>query len=117
MHRCTHALAATVALTSTYAAHAAEAPTTLALEEIVVTAQKREQSTRDVPISLTVVSGAAIQDRVLADLADLSRTVPNISINNAALNNLVFVRGIGSGSNVGFEQSVGLFVDEVYLSR
>ncbi len=101
----------------TTSARAQDDSAAAALAEIVVTAQKRVQSLRDVPISVGVVTGESIQDRAIVDLADLSRVVPNLSINNAALNNLVFVRGIGSGSNVGFEQSVGLFLDEVYLSR
>lgn len=87
------------------------------LPEILITAQRREQTLQDVPISVSVVSGAAVDEGSFDDLAELSRTVPNLSVSNAALNNLVFVRGIGSGSNVGFEQAVGLFVDEVYLSR
>lgn len=87
------------------------------LDEIVVTAQKREQTLQDVPISVSVVTGEVLAQQSVDDFSDLSRSVPNLSVSNAALNNLVFVRGIGSGSNVGFEQSVGLFVDEVYLSR
>lgn len=89
----------------------------LVLEEIIVTAQKRQQSLQDVPVSVSVVSGETLGTQSIDDLADLSRSVPNLSVGNAALNNLVFVRGIGSGSNIGFEQSVGLFVDDVYLSR
>jgi outer membrane receptor protein involved in Fe transport len=116
MRHCTPALAVTLAFASATPL-GASAQEVQSLEEIVVTAQKRAQSMREVPLSVAVVGGETIEQRVLVDLADLSRIVPNVSINNAALNNLVFVRGIGSGSNVGFEQSVGLFVDEVYLSR
>ena len=47
------------------------------LEEVVVTAQKREQTLKDVPISISAVSGAAIENRSIDSLASLSASIPN----------------------------------------
>ncbi|CAH0991599.1 Vitamin B12 transporter BtuB [Sinobacterium norvegicum] len=87
------------------------------LEEVVVTAQKRAQSLQDVPISVTAVSGDKMKDAGITDLQDLSQYTPNISINQGASTSNVFIRGIGSGTNAGFEQSVGIYVDGVYSGR
>ena len=50
------------------------------LEEIIVTAEKRETTVKTTPISLTAVSGADIQDRGLTDLGNLVQSVPGVSI-------------------------------------
>jgi outer membrane cobalamin receptor len=50
------------------------------LEEIIVTAEKRESTVQTTPISLTAVSGADIQERGLANLDDLVQSVPGVSI-------------------------------------
>ncbi len=87
------------------------------LEEIIVTAQKREQGLSDVPISLAVLEGASIEDAGILELEDLSARVPGFTVTEAAISTLVFVRGLGSGINQGFEQSVGMYIDGVYASR
>lgn len=89
----------------------------LVLEEVVVTAQKREQSLRDVPISIAVFSGEFIDEAGFLELEDLSAVVPGFTVAEAAISTLVFMRGIGSGINQGFEQSVGMYVDGVYAGR
>ncbi len=90
---------------------------TQALEEIIVTAQKREQNLQDVPISINAVMGETIQNRGFTDLQDLTDIVPNIMIKEGGANDNMFIRGIGSGNNLGFEQSVGTFVDGLYFGR
>ncbi len=87
------------------------------LEEIIVTAQKREQSLQEVPISVVAIGGETIQDRGLKKLEDITAAVPNIIITEGALGDNLFIRGIGSGTNIGFEQSVGTFIDGVYFGR
>ncbi len=90
----------------------------LQLEEIIVTAQKRAESLQDVPISVAVVSGDELRDANLSSLNDMQVMVPNFQMtDNNVIATWVFIRGIGSGSNDGFEQSVGLFVDEIYGGR
>lgn len=88
-----------------------------ALEEIIVTAQKREQSLQDVPISVSVVTGDVIASRNYSDLQDMTDVVPNAFVAEGGAQDNLFIRGIGSGANIGFEQSVGTFVDGVYFGR
>ncbi len=87
------------------------------LEEVVVTAQKREESQQDVPISVSALSGEQLQSQNLVELESLSAQMPNIHISESAIGDKLFIRGIGSGINAGFEQSVGTFIDGVYYGR
>ena len=87
------------------------------LEEIVVTATKREAGLQDVPIAISVMSGEAMTDLGIANLTDLTVFMPNIHVNEAGTGTQLFIRGIGSGVNYGFEQSVGTFIDGVYFGR
>jgi len=67
------------------------------LEEIVVTAEKRESTVQTTPISLTAVSGQDIQDRGLVDLANLAISVPGVSIRTSGPGMTEFeMRGIAS---------------------
>lgn len=88
-----------------------------ALEEIVVTAQKRAQSLQDVPISVSAVGGEKLADAGIENLQDLSAYVPNLKIVEGGLVPQMFIRGIGSSANQGFEQSVGTYSDGVYMGR
>ena len=88
----------------------------LRLEEVVVTAQKRVESLQDVPIAVSVVSGEKLFSADLKDLQQLSQYVPNF-YQATPTSNVVYIRGIGSAPNAGFEQSVGTFLDGVYLGR
>tara|TARA_R110002110_G_scaffold205066_1_gene416764 strand:+ start:168060 stop:170204 length:2145 start_codon:yes stop_codon:yes gene_type:complete len=88
------------------------------LEEILVTAQKREELLRDVPISISVVQGATVEDFSIQDFEELQAYVPNLFINDTPANNSAFIRGIGTSGNVlAFESSVALFVDGIYAGR
>jgi iron complex outermembrane receptor protein len=88
-----------------------------ALEEVVVTAQKRAQSLMDVPLSVSAVSGAKMQEAGIMDLADLTAYVPNFQKSDASIGSFLVIRGIGSGINQGFEQSVVQYVDDIALGR
>lgn len=85
--------------------------------EILVTAQRREQSAKDVPISISVVSGKAIEALDLRSLEGITNRLPNVRISSGPLTNQLVIRGVGSGQNPGFEQSVATFVDGAYRSR
>ena len=87
------------------------------LEEVIVTAQKREQSLQDVPISVAVTSGEDIEKQSLTDLGELAAQTPNIIISDAPASDQLYIRGVGSSINGGFEQSVGTFVDGIYHGR
>lgn len=89
----------------------------LTLEEIVVTAQKREQSLQDVPIAVAAMSGDKINDTGITNLEELTLYIPNVNINQGGAQSNVFIRGVGSGTNAGFEQSVGMYIDGIYSGR
>lgn len=87
------------------------------LEEIIVTAQKREEGLSRVPISISAVSGETISETGTANLEQLSSSVPNLRITQTGIANRIVIRGISSGDNKGFEQSAAMFVDGIYYGR
>ncbi|NIB40070.1 TonB-dependent receptor [Pseudomaricurvus alkylphenolicus] len=90
---------------------------TYALEEVVVTAQKREQSLMDVPISVNAVDGAKMNEAGITNLEGMTAYVPNLTMNQTGIGTIIAIRGISSGINQGFEQSVGQYVDGIYYGR
>jgi len=89
----------------------------MVLEEIVVTAQSRQQSLQDVPIAVSAVSAESIEQRSLQKVEDLQVLVPNFTMTETGIGTNMFIRGIGSGINQGFEQSVAMFIDGVHYGR
>ncbi len=87
------------------------------LEEVIVTASKRAVGMQDVPIALSVMSGDRISEQGINNLSDLAIFMPNVHIAEAGGGDQIFIRGVGSGVNYGFEQSVGTFIDGVYFGR
>ena len=87
------------------------------LEEILVTAQKRAESLQDVSVSVSVTPGRHLIKNGLKDLETLSQQLPAINISKSGASDLLSIRGIRSGSNAGFEQSVGTYVDDIYIGR
>ena len=69
------------------------------LEEIVVTAQIREQSLQDVPISVSAVSGESIEDRSVDNLSSLATSVPNFYVAETQIDTSISIRGVRSGAN------------------
>ncbi|NIB42327.1 TonB-dependent receptor [Pseudomaricurvus alkylphenolicus] len=87
------------------------------LEEIVVTAQKRSESLQDVPISVSAMSGDKIAEAGMQRLDGVANYIPNFFVNEQPIADTINIRGITSGTQAGFEQSVGTFVDGVYRGR
>ena len=90
------------------------------LEEIVVTATKRETTLQEVPVAVTVTSAETIEQAVILDILDLQTVVPSLRITQlqSSGNTNFLIRGFGNGANnPGIEPSVGVFVDGVYRSR
>ena len=85
--------------------------------DIVVTAQKRSQRVREVPISVAAVSGEQLVQTNIARMTDLVAVVPNLTLSLAALQPITFVRGFGTTGSFSFEQAVGKFVDNVSYGR
>jgi iron complex outermembrane receptor protein len=109
-------LTTAVALASAITSGLAEAQAPL-LEEVIVTAQKRAENLQDVPISVSALSGERLSTANLQNLEDIALYVPNLTISEAVVSTNLFIRGIGSGVNQGFEQSVGTFIDGIYMGR
>lgn len=89
----------------------------LELDEVVVTARKQAEGLQDVPISVAVMGGEKIDKMGVTGLEEISAFMPTVRINENASQQSVYIRGIGSGANQGFEQSVGTFIDGVYFGR
>ena len=116
-----------VAITALSAAPAfAQEPADTAVEEaatgdIVVTARRREESLIDVPISVSALSGDALQSQGAVDITALQDKTPNLTLQIARGSNstlIAFIRGVGQQDPLwGFEPGVGLYVDDVYVAR
>ncbi len=91
------------------------------LDEIVVTATKRERSLQDVPISVSAFSAEALELSGVTNIDSLQTSVPGLAIQTAqssGQNTSIRLRGVGTtGNNLGFEGAVGIFIDGVYRSR
>ena len=89
--------------------------------EVVVTARRREETLLDVPIAITAFSGAQLERSGAIDITDLSNVTPNVTLENSRATNstlTAFIRGVGQQDPVsGFEQGVGIYLDDVYLNR
>ena len=105
------ALAAGVVL-CTAQAHAAGV-----LEEVIVTATLRAESLQDVPVSVNAVSGEKMMEAGIGKVEDLQAYVPNLTMSETGIGTNIYIRGIGSGINPGFEQSVGMYFDGVSYGR
>jgi iron complex outermembrane receptor protein len=90
-------------------------------QDIVVTARRRNEVLQDVPIAVTAFTGAQLEREGALDLTDVGDTVPNVTLEVSRATNstlTAFIRGIGQQDPVaGFEQGVGLYLDDVYLNR
>jgi outer membrane receptor protein involved in Fe transport len=87
------------------------------LEEVIVTAQKRVESLQDVPISVAVTQGEKLSEYNITNLEQLTYSIPNLFVAENPIGNYIFIRGIGSQTNQGIEQSVPTFSDGIYRGR
>ncbi len=97
--------------------HAQESEDMFSLEEITITAQKREQSAQDVPITLNAFSGDFLQTVGAEDLRDISTYTPGLEISGVTQPSFR-LRGVETSDfGVGTDPAVGVFIDGVYASR
>ena len=90
------------------------------VDEIVVTAQKREQNLQNVPIVVTVVTAQQLQDAGVRDIKDLTVLTPGLMVTSTSseISTTARIRGVGTvGDNLGLESSVGVVIDGVYRPR
>ncbi len=87
------------------------------LEEVVVTARKKTESLMDAPLSVAVVSGDRMDELGMTNMEQVAGKVPGLQLGRAAQSSSIYIRGVGSGINLGFEQSAGMYVDGIYQVR
>jgi outer membrane receptor protein involved in Fe transport len=87
------------------------------LEEVIVTARKREEAIQDVPVSITAFTGDQLRDAGITNLKDLGYQVPGVQIDQSSAAQ-IWIRGIGQrddGSRI--DAPVGVYVDGLYIPR
>src|SRR5262245_36724267 len=94
------------------------------LEEIVVTAQKREQNVQDVPIAISAFSAETLRDKAVGDIGALTRFAPNVNLDTGSPFSgdtsvlSASIRGIGQDDFAfNLDPGVGVYLDGVYLAR
>ena len=91
---------------------------TLVLEEIIVSAQRRDESLSGVPVSVTALSSENIESMNLVSTTDLQVVAPGLTVTHNAAFPLLFIRGVGTDiQSPGVESSVAVYVDGVYQSQ
>ncbi|MEO6338701.1 MAG: TonB-dependent receptor, partial [Caulobacteraceae bacterium] len=89
-----------------------------ALEEVVVTAQRREENLQRAAIAVSAVTGNALTQQSITQATDLTRMVPALQVAPASSLTQIYLRGVGTfGANAFAEQGVAFNLDGVYLSR
>lgn len=113
--------AAVCAAFAPLAASAQEPAAQTTLQEVIVTAQKREEKLQDVPISITAVSGEQLENRGVDSVSGLSAVAPNVMVRQspgAKLISVVSIRGSVAGQPaIWFDPPVGLYLNGVYLGK
>ena len=91
------------------------------IEEITVTARRREEAIQDVPLSITAISGERLALTGAENIIDVGQVSPNVTLEVSRGTNTTltaFIRGVGQQDPVaGFEAGVGIYIDDVYLNR
>jgi len=117
----TTAMIAVLAGTGIAGAAAAQETAQAGLEDIVVTAQKREESLQKVPISIVSLSTARLADLNVQRFTDLGFTVPNLRLSQhptTVFSTRLFIRGIGNNdAQITQDPAIGIYQDGVYVAR
>ncbi len=91
------------------------------LEEVVVTARKRAETSQSVPIPISVLSEDQLERRNITDIESIQNLTPNLDFESSSINNnmaQVYMRGIGQANwSIAQDPKIGIYIDGVYLSR
>jgi iron complex outermembrane receptor protein len=88
------------------------------LEEVIVTAQKRSESVQDIPLAVTALSAAMLDERGITDIASLATSVPGMHFGESGSNTRITIRGIGTEqTTVTGDPGVAFHIDGVYQAR
>lgn len=87
--------------------------------DIIVTAQRREQTLQDVPITVNVLDSRTLDTYSVMNLRDAVTRIPGLEIRNSAEQDSITLRGLGNfgSTNFGFDSPIGIFIDGVYHGR
>ena len=106
---------------SAVAQEASTEPQASSVDDIVVTARRREETLKDVPISVSALGAERLEETGATDITALQQQTPNATVQVARGSNstlISFIRGIGQQDPLwGFEPGVGLYIDDVYVAR
>ncbi|WP_312781482.1 TonB-dependent receptor [Brevundimonas sp.] len=110
------------ALSATAVAQQASTETQVSsIDDVVVTARRREETLKDVPVSVSALGAERLEETGATDITALQQQTPNATVQVARGSNstlISFIRGIGQQDPLwGFEPGVGLYVDDVYVAR
>lgn len=88
------------------------------IEEVVVTAQKREQSLMDAAIDVTAFSGEQLTEAGIDDIFGIAKAVPGVTIQNTGAQIQIFMRGVGTRiTGTGLDSGVAVYVDDRFVTR
>ena len=92
--------------------------TDFAMEEIIVTAQKREASLQSTPIAITAITAGMIENAQIDDIRDINQLAPSLTYNQAPAGLQLYIRGVGQDApTVGNSPGVAIYVDGVYQGQ
>jgi iron complex outermembrane receptor protein len=118
------AVASILAAAPNAAVFAADEARATALQEVVVTARKREESLQDTPVAVTAFSGESLQEMGVVDLRGIANATPNMEFSYAGNGSgggnfaQIFLRGVGQPDFIiTKDPGVGVYIDGVYLAR
>jgi len=115
------ASASMIPLAAPAQAQDAQASGDQARDVITVTARRREETIQDVPVAVTAIGGGQLEELGAEDITFVGQVVPNVTLETSRATNTTltaFIRGVGQQDPVaGFEQGVGIYLDDVYLNR
>ena len=91
------------------------------VDDIIVSARRRDEALKDVPVAVSAFSAEQLEQKGSADITELTRSAPSLTLQAARGSNstlISFIRGVGQQDPLwGFEPGVGLYVDDVYVAR
>ena len=88
-----------------------------AIEEVIVSARKRNESTQEIAGALQAMSGEMLNSMGVADVKDLQNVTPGLIVTEMASYSLIFIRGVGTDSFQGpIDSSVATYIDGLYIT-
>jgi iron complex outermembrane recepter protein len=102
-------------------AQAGENAAATGIENVLVTARRREESLQDVPVAISALTADQLETQNVRTLEDMTAFAPNIKVNagrgtSSTIN--AYIRGVGQNDPLwGFEPGVGIYIDDVYIAR